>query len=266
MSSRMLSRGGKADVRDKTDSIFEGEPCQFAEDIFDRQLDSENEFIHLFPSGFPTLAERYAERGNEIHVHFSLCEREYCAVFYRPVVNNAFDQLAVIRAECRKIDGGGDKVEMPVLFDISKTIKKSEKIVRTVRTQSVVRLQALDSCLYGCVHSTQLLANTVGVERGFLIAQGKSGERRGSLAVSDDEISREMIQGSSEVVKGIAQAERQALRRSINIAADAPGMLQSFALEIVNNYTWFRLTEVNDFFPKRAHVIVRPYELGLKAT
>ena len=48
-------------------SLFEGEPCQIGEGFLDRKLNSEYEFLSRYPSGYPTLAERYTEGSNEIH-------------------------------------------------------------------------------------------------------------------------------------------------------------------------------------------------------
>jgi hypothetical protein len=75
-----------------------------------------------------------------------------------------------------------------------------------------------------------------------------------------------MIQGSAPIVERVTETERKLLGRRMNLAADAPRMLQSFSLEIVNNCAWLRPAEQHDVLPKGIHVLVRPYLLGLKTT
>jgi hypothetical protein len=67
--------------------------------------------------------------------------------------------VALINTECRQIKGRSDQIEVPVLLDVSKTIKKSEKMIRTARIHSPVRLQFLDSCLDRPVYSGPVAAS-----------------------------------------------------------------------------------------------------------
>ncbi len=81
-------------------SIFQDEPCQFIEHILDRKINFEYEFVNQYPSGFPTLAERYTECSEEIHVHLTVRDCKYCAVFYRPFMDEAVSQTNRLSAEC----------------------------------------------------------------------------------------------------------------------------------------------------------------------
>jgi hypothetical protein len=71
------------------------------------------------------LAERYSERRNEIHVHLTFCDREYCAVFYRPLMDKAFSQTCA--GKCGEINGCGDQVEVSMLLNIPRRLRSPRK-------------------------------------------------------------------------------------------------------------------------------------------
>jgi len=249
-------------------SIFQDEPCQFIEHILDRKIDFEYEFVNQYPSGFPTLAERYTECSEEIHVHLTVRDCKYCAVFYRPFMDEAVSQTNRLSAECGEINRCSDKVEMSVLLNVSKTIEQSQNIVRTLKVFSMVRLQLLNSCanlaIQSPLNSRQLISDAVGVPISRFPAQRESSFASGCAFTSEDQVPSKMIQDTAIVVQGVSKAEGNFLGRDSDLAINAPCVLQSFALEIVNNYTWLRLPEGKDFLPQGIHVRVRPYQLGLE--
>jgi hypothetical protein len=239
---------------------------EFADDVFDRKLDPGHEFVHNFPRGYPTLAERYTERSKELHIHFSFCDRQYCAVFYRPIVDEVVAQLARVDVERGEINGSSHEIELPVLLPVSKTIEKMEKVIRTVRTHSLVRLKALDLCLHRRIHSGNLALDVLSPESALPTAYWETSERRGPHPVGTNEVAGQVVENTTKVVQGVTESERKLLGRRTDLTLDAPRMLQAFSLEIVNNYTWLRATKVNDVPAKGLHVLVRPYLLGLKAS
>jgi hypothetical protein len=84
-------------------SRLQNEVSQLVENVLYRKLDPDEDFVNNFPGGYPTLAERYAKRSKEIHVHYSFCGRQYCAVFYRPLIDRAFSEECLINVECCKV-------------------------------------------------------------------------------------------------------------------------------------------------------------------
>jgi hypothetical protein len=249
---------------DHSDSLFECIPSQFSEDVFDRKLDPEYEFAHKFTRGYPTLAERYAERRNELHVHFAFCDCQYCAVFYRPLMDKGVTQKGVINAECSEIDGCRDQVEMAMLLDVSQTVEESEMVVRAIRTRSVVRLQFLDSCPHRGAQSGHSTLDAFRREIIGACADGESGLTARGGTVRDDKLPREIVQSAAKIAENITEAERKLLGRHVRLTANAPRMLRSFGIKIVNNHTWIRKTESADGETKGVHVLVRPYQLGLE--
>ena len=246
-------------------SPFEDKPRQVGENFLDRTFNSEYEFMNRYPSGFPTLAESYTEGSNEIHVHLTVRDCEYCAVFYRAAMDETVGEPILVNAEGRQIDGRSDQIEVPMLLNVSKTTEQSQKTARTMKVRSMVRLQLLNSCDDGRLDSLQLTSDVLGVPIFRLPTQREAGLSAGLTPASDDEAPSEMIQHTAIVVEGIAKAERNRLGRRRDLSPDAPRVLQTFVLEIVNNYTWLRPPEGYDVLPKGIHVLVRPPELRLEA-
>jgi len=254
------------------ESPFKGAPCQSGDDFLDRKLNPEYEFLNRYPSGFPTLAERYTEGCYELHVHMTGCPREYCAVFYRSQMDKVVGEKPLINTECRQIDRCNDQVEMSVLLDVSKSIEQpqkiihaAERIVRTFKVLSVVRLQPLNCCTDRPIHSGKLGPDALGIPISRLSAQGEGGFAGGFPFAGNDEVPGEVIQNPTIVVECVAEAQGNLLGRSSDLAIDAPRVLQSFTLEIVNNYAWLHQPEANDASAKGLHVLVRPRKFGLGA-
>lgn len=239
-------------------------PSQLSDCFFDRKLDSEYDFVHQFPRGFPTLAERYTKCREEIHIHLTVGGSKYCAVFYRPIVDKAASQFAGINGEGSQVNTGRNQVEVPVLLDVSKTIEKAEKIVRTFRTLSAVRLQHIDACPNPIVHPGQLVGDPASFPVARVSDNRESGSSGWCSVIGDDQILREMVQHAPKVKEGISEPKGDTCGRYSGIALDAPSVLQTFTLEIMNNYARIGGPKRGDFLPKGLHLIVRPYLLGLK--
>lgn len=245
-------------------SAFKNKPHQAPEHVLDRRLNPEYEFLNQHPRGFPTLAERYTEGSVEIHVHLTSGAGQYCAVFYRAVVDESLREAFIVNAKSRQIYGSGNEIKMPMFLDVSKAIKQSQKMIRTVKVPSLVRLQALNLCADRLCHVPQHVPDTVCVPVLGFRAEGESCFAIRGTAASGDETPREMIQNSPIVVERVAQAQGNVLRGDSDVATDAPGVLQSFMLEIVNNYTRLRKPKGQDVLPKHIHVLVRPPKFGLE--
>jgi hypothetical protein len=244
---------------------FQRNPGELQENILYRELDPDEYFVNNFASGYPTLAERYTKRSKELHVHLSFCGREYCAVFYRPLVNEALGKERIIDIECCKVYGCSDQVEMPVLLNVSERVQQSKKMLRVHSIPSVVRLKLLNLCPHRFGHTSNGLLNSVRCERLGLLTNRESRSVVGFPFVGEYEIPSQMVENSTKIIQSVTEPERKLLGRRVRLTADAPRMLQAFTLEIVNNYTWLRRAEFADGETKGVHVLVRPYCLGLKA-
>ena len=236
------------------------------QDFFDHQFDLEHGYVHRFPSGLRTLAERYAERWVEIHVHFSLDAGEYCAVFYRPVVDEQVaEQLRLRGNQPSEFNRGSDKVEVAVLLDVSKTIEQEKETIGTIRIPSLARLQFIDDCSDFAFHSGDRPIAVLMDCAGRLFTDREPRVLSGLISALDDQLPGEMIEGGPKVKEGITEAQGNAARRSERLTDDVPSVIESLSVEIVNNYARLRLAEAEsvNVVPKGVQVLVRPYVLGL---
>jgi hypothetical protein len=153
---------------------------------------------------------------------------------------------------------------MPVLFNISKTIKQNEKMVVTKGIPSLVRLQPLYRCLNGQAHTGDLLLDPSRLKVSGMLADWEGGLASGLSAADQHQLPSEMIEASSHVVQHVSQTERDRHGRRFRLPFNAPDMLKSFSVEIVNNYARLRLVEGKQIIAKKIEMLVRPYILGLK--
>lgn len=239
---------------------------EFLKDGFNRKLDVEDDFVHRFPSGIPTLAESYAEHRVEIHIHVSLASGQYCAVFYRPLVDKKLGHSFGVRSnQSRGFKRGDNEVEMPVLLNVSKTIEQEKKTVRTVGITSVVRLQPFYRCLDSREHSGHLGLDRLGVEDRPSITDGESGTSSRLSAADRNQLPSKMIENAPEIEQRVSETQGNRGGRRVHLPPDAPSVIKSFSVEIINNYARLRPSEGHQIVAERIELLVCPYQLGLKA-
>lgn len=218
-----------------------------------------------------SLAETYAERRCEMHVHFragfvnSWVAGDWCAIFHR-----AEDWLDFVnREECGHPEGHSnsrEKADMrqPVLVLHGKLVELPEGIVGE-SVSSVVRLQPLDDCLRVWVDAPDLVAALPRIhlpvsEDGELQLPRSVFGQGIDAKVGDGKLKDEVVEGRTEVVETIANDEANfgGGRRLKDF--DAKEFLGAISIGFAPSSVRVFLAPSVHFFVEAVQVVVRPVQ------
>ena len=203
-----------------------------------------------------TFVESYRKGWEVFHVHITTVDgAEDCAIFHCAEVD-------VRRYMGRQLHRGlryGEhaKMQIPMLVNVIET-NESHKL----DIPSWTWLQSLNDCRSAFANSFDLRL-ALSMKCNGLHVDRKLIEPSRFLPVGLDQLPNEMVEGRSEVKKGIAQDGTHSRRDSWGDAPKTPDMLSSIVVELVDDRISFRIREGCQFVFKQLDVFVGSCEFCL---